>query len=179
MLFQETEILRYIAENLRSPVGDAIMKTVSFLGEGGMIFIAAGLLMLCFKKTRPWAWGVFAALLLNLLLVNGILKPLIARPRPWVADPTLIPAGRLPSDMSFPSGHTSAAFAYAFSLVKRKKPVFAASVAFAALMGVSRIYLCVHYPTDVLGGMVFGGICGIASAYLVPALQNNIKIKRS
>lgn len=178
MVPAETEILKYISENMASPVVTGFMQAVSFLGNGGWVFIVIGLLLLFFRKTRSLGIGVLLSLLLNLILVNITLKPIVARPRPWMADPAIIPKIPLPADPSFPSGHTSAAFAFALAFLRKKK-YFVPALILAVLMGISRVYLCVHYPTDVLGGAVCGIVCGIASIPLAEKLYVFINNKRS
>lgn len=144
---------------------DGLMLLVSRLGNGGMLFIAASLLMLCIRRTRRLGGVCATALALDALLVNGVIKPLAARARPFAdgAFALLLPA---PTDFSFPSGHTAAAFAFAFALAPAGKRWQGAAIAFACVMGLSRLYLTVHFPTDVLFGALFGALCGKAALFL-------------
>lgn len=161
--------LRWIAETLRGPVLDGFMVFYTALGNGGWIFILLGLLMLVFRSTRRVGASSLTAMLLGLLVTNLTLKPLVARLRPWVVMEnfaTLVTS----SDMnSFPSGHTCAAFAFAVALcvVLPQKWAKAAALLAAALMGFSRLYVGVHFPSDVVAGALAGALCGLLGAWLV------------
>ena len=142
-----------------------LMLLISKLGDGGFIFIAAALALLCIRQTRLRGAVCATALALDALLVNLVLKPLIARPRPWTLaafDLLLTP----PGDFSFPSGHTAAAFAFASVLFFCDRRHCAPAVVFACLTAFSRLYLSVHFPTDVLSGIVIGIACGRAALFL-------------
>lgn len=141
---------------------DGLMPLISLPGNGGIGFILLALVLLVIPKTRKYGLSMALALVLDLLLVNLCLKPLVCRVRPYdlgIRYPLLV--GR-PGDFSFPSGHTAAAFAAALSLRPAGKRVWVPMTVYAALMGFSRIYLMVHYPTDVLAGAVCGTLCGLA-----------------
>ena len=164
--------LRWIAETLRTPFLDGFMKFYTSLGNGGWLFIALGMLMLCFRGTRKAGAASLCAMTLGLLITNLTIKPLVGRPRPWVVMEAFV-ALVTSSDMnSFPSGHTCAAFAFAVALcvVLPQKRVKAAALIAAALMGFSRLYVGVHFPTDVLAGAAIGAICGAAGAWIVRAV---------
>ena len=144
---------------------DGAMLFVSWLGNSGLLFIALALLMLCFKRLRALGGVCCTALALDALLVNVLLKPLVARERPFATGAftlLLLP----PGDYSFPSGHTAAAFAFAAALAPAGKKWSAAALLFACLMGFSRMYLSVHFPTDVLCGALCGALCGRAALFL-------------
>ena len=103
-------------QSIQNPVLTSILKFVTMLGEAGWFWILLGVLLLCSRKYRPCGVAVLLALLLDLVLANIILKPLVARPRPcWVRD-TVEMLVRVPKDYSFPSGHTMASFAAAGAL---------------------------------------------------------------
>ncbi len=150
-----------------SSVITPIMKFVTTLGDDGIIWIALAVVLMIFKKTRKVGFVMGGALICMLLCNNIVLKNLFARPRPfnlpewqdWFVFPEIV---HRPSSFSFPSGHTSSAFAAATALAYSKKwgaiiPVYL----FAALMGFTRIYVHVHYFTDVLFGALFGIVYGI------------------
>ena len=162
MLFQvESGILLWIQNTLRGPVGDAAVLFYTSLGNAGLIWIVLSLLMLAFPSTRRAGVLGLAGLLCSLLVTNLALKPLVDRVRPY----ELIEGLRnmvTPGDrQSFPSGHTSAAFAAALAwrpyLPKRWMGHTALTA--AVLMGLSRLYVGVHYPTDVLAGACAGVLC--------------------
>lgn len=150
-----------------------IMKYVTYIGEFGAAAIICAIVLLIFKRTRWAGVAVAAAFILDVLIVNVILKLSVNRARPWQDYPDLgfrqfhqSISVREPTDSSFPSGHTASLFAAAVALVMyyKKKGIPAVVVAF--LVALSRIYLCMHYPTDVLGGMIIGSVCGVGGFYL-------------
>lgn len=135
---------------------DWIMRLITYTGNAGMVWIILGL-VLCFrKKTRKMGLCVILALAATSIVNNNILKEIFDRTRPFIADLNIELIIKAPSSSSFPSGHTSSSFtaATAIFLFDKKKGIFAYIYAF--LMGFSRIYLHVHYFTDVLGGIVVG-----------------------
>ena len=144
------------------------MNFISLLGKGGIFLILLSLALLLVKKTRRFGTAMAIGIALGALLVNVFLKVAIARPRPY-ADvegfyyPLWVMMGQhMESDMSFPSGHTNVAFAAMVPLfiLGNKKTSWLALV-FGILMGISRIYLVVHYPTDVVAGVITGTLAGI------------------
>ena len=155
-------------QELRTPVGDQVMCFITSLGNGGMIWIALGVLMLLIPRTRKSGLVVLTALVLDLILCNGILKHLFARVRPCdvnTAIQLLIPR---PTDYSFPSGHTAAAFAATSALFFAGEwKIWKPSLILAILIAFSRLYLYVHYPTDILGGVIVGIVCGYMGMWCV------------
>jgi undecaprenyl-diphosphatase len=165
-------ILDWIAVNLHNPLGDALMPALTFLGDGGWIWIAMALILLCIPKYRKTGLTMGVALLMGLLICNLWLKPWIGRLRPF--DYQLQCYGRLipllieaPADFSFPSGHTIASFEAATVLLIRHKKWGIPTVFLAVLIAFSRLYLYVHYPTDVLASIVLGVSIAFAANYLV------------
>lgn len=160
--------LRWIAETLRTPLLDHFFVFYTFLGNGGWVFITLGVLMLLWSRTRRAGVSTLTAMLLGLLVTNLTIKPLVARTRPWIAM-NAFTALVTSSDLnSFPSGHTCAAFAFsvALSATLPQKWAKATAIAAAALMGFSRLYVGVHFPSDVLAGAVIGAICGVIGALI-------------
>ena len=157
-------IMMFVQENLRSEIGNAIMKFITHLGDGGWLWIVIGVILLLFKKTRLAGFSVLISLAINALFTNVTLKDLIARPRPFHVSDQILPLIPLPSSFSFPSGHTSGSLTAAFALYKTTPKKYGVpAVILAALIGLSRIYVGVHYPTDVLAGAIIGVICGFIS----------------
>lgn len=142
---------------------DKIMVFITTLGENGFIFILLGLVLLCTKKHRKVGFAVIAALAVMVVGNNLILKEIFARPRPFNLDydwwnavyryPELVAR---PDSYSFPSGHTSSAFAAAFAALFYNKKIGLPTLVFAAVMGFTRIFVQVHYCSDVLAGIVVG-----------------------
>ena len=159
----EATALLWIQTHLRSETLTRIFVPFTHLGDSGMLFIVFGVLLFCIPKTRKVGLGILTALLIGALITNVTLKPLVNRTRPWVVIEqlhVLVDSGA--GDPSFPSGHTTAAFAFAgavlFSGIKKGGKILA--LLLAVLMGFSRLYVGVHYPTDVLGGIAVGLFAG-------------------
>ena len=159
-------ILDFIRENIANPVLDVIMKIITHSGDAGIIWIAAALLCLIFKKTRKAGTCMAIALILVLLICNLTLKPIIARPRPFMLREEIELIISAPSGFSFPSGHTASSFAAAVGLFIYHKKLGIAALIWAFLIAFSRLYFCVHFPTDVLAGAVLGIAAGLG-AYAV------------
>lgn len=161
----DLSVLDFIQAHLRTGFGDFIMPIITLLGEF-YVYASLVILLLCFKKTR--ALGIFfaCALLVNVTIVNFIVKPLVARVRPYDINTAVSLLIKKPSGFSFPSGHASAAFAIVTVLFCRKNKFRFAALALSLLVVFSRIYLYVHFPSDIIGGIVFGVIAGILG-YLI------------
>ena len=171
----DIEVLKWFHEVFHDQTWlNYIMKYITYIGEFGAGAIICAIVLLIFKKTRWAGVAVAIAIVLDVLIVNVILKLSVNRPRPWQDYPDLgfqefhnSISVREPSDSSFPSGHTAALFAAAVALVMYYKVKGLPALGVALLVAISRIYLCMHYPTDVIGGMVIGSACGIAGYYLM------------
>ena len=146
----------YWIQGVRNPFLDGVMPAVTFLGNGGWFWILAGAVLLAVPKTRKMGFCVLLSLLLGLILGNGLLKNLIARSRPCWLDESVALLIKVPEDYSFPSGHTLASFEAAVSILLYRRKWGILAVALACLIGFSRLYLFVHFPSDVLGGAVLG-----------------------
>jgi len=150
-------VLLWVQEHLRGPLSDALFVFYTTLGNAGLVWIAISAFLLLFKRTRRAGVMGLAALLASFVCTNLILKPLVHRIRPWLVVEgltTLISEG---DPHSFPSGHTSAAFAAACAW-RQHLPEGWGNLALvcAALMGFSRLYVGVHFPSDVLAGALVG-----------------------
>ena len=167
-------VLLWIQETLRCAVCNGILSVYTKLGDAGMLWIALSVLMLCFRKTRKAGLASLLAMLLGLLCTNVALKHLVGRARPWLSVEGLVPLVEEHDPNSFPSGHTCAAFAAAgiwFRTLPRKWMRWTA-VALAALMGFSRLYVGVHFPSDVAVGCLVGLLCAWMAWRLYQAAEN-------
>lgn len=172
----DLSIMLFVQEHLRSDIGNAIMKFITHLGDDGLLWIAIGVGLLFLKKTRMIGFSVLISLAINAVFTNIILKNLIARPRPFHVCEAIIPLIEKPRSFSFPSGHTSGSLTAAFALYKTApKKIGIPAVILAALIGLSRIYVGVHYPTDVLGGVVVAIVSSILGCYLVKCAEKKMK----
>ena len=173
------EILFFIKDHVRNSFLDVIVPFYSNLGDDGIIWIAVGLIMLIPKKTRKCGIMVLAALLVMLVVNNIILKNLIARPRPCATYPELVELVHIPTSYSFPSGHTVSAMAVAFTTLTQHKKLGIVTLVMAFLMGLSRLYVGVHFPTDVYGGIIVGAAIAFAVYYaekkITPVLVKKFK----
>lgn len=151
----ELQILHMIQE-WHQPWLDAIMIFFSTLGNGGFVWIILGVILLIIPRTRKGGLHVLLAMAVTHLLGNVILKNVIARPRPCGVDTSVRLLIPYPSEYSFPSGHTSNGFAAAVSVFMNYRKPGVAALLVAGIIGFSRMYLFVHYPTDILGGIVLG-----------------------
>lgn len=171
----------YFLQKLHSPLLDSIMLFFTKMGNIGMPWIALAVIFLCFKKTRKWGIAILGSLLLKELIGNLLLKNLIARSRPcWLdtAVPLLVSA---PSSYSFPSGHTFDAIAASVSIYLYNKKAGIAAIVVGLIIAFSRLYLFVHFPTDVLASVVLGIIVAIFVHKLVEKFSDNniYKIRRT
>lgn len=170
MLSFEFTILDWIQANLRNPVLDLLMPAITTLGNSGLIWILLAVVLLLLPKYRKVGLSILAGLALEVICCNLVLKPLVARIRPCdvnTAVSLLIPR---PDDFSFPSGHTGASFAAVSALYTSRNRLWMSSLLLAALIAFSRLYLYVHYPTDVLAGVVIGTMAGWAGTKIAEIL---------
>ena len=160
-IIQEIDIyiLDFIQNYLHSPIVDKIMIYITMIGDRGLVWIIISLWLMAYRKYRKIGIMTLSAVLLSVLFGDVILKNIIQRERPFVYNDTiklLIPP---PSSYSFPSGPTATSFAAAGILVEVFRKYKSLIFTFAALIAFSRLYLYVHYPTDILGGIILGLIC--------------------
>lgn len=169
-------VFRFVEAHIWCPFLDSVMTFITRLGDGGFIWILITLALLFFPKTRRSGIAVGTALLLSVVIGDGILKNLVCRDRPFdlaawqgvFQYPELVAR---PQDFSFPSGHTGSSIGAAMALLitRRDIPSIAALV-LALLIAFSRIYLHVHYPTDVLAGICMGVLYGILACWMARQL---------
>lgn len=153
-------------QGLHTPLGDALMPFFSRLGDFGLVWIILAAILLCLPRYRRLGFVVAAALLVDLLLCNVLIKPLVARTRPYDVNTLVELIVSKPVDYSFPSGHTAAAFAAVSAMFFVKNRLWIPAGILAVVIAFSRMYLYVHYPTDILGGIVVGIVSGAAGAFL-------------
>ena len=142
-------ILHWIQNNISCPFLDAVVPKLTMLGNAGIIWILAGVLLLCTKKYRRQGALVLIGLLVGLLVGNVVLKHLVARSRPCWLDPSVQLLIATPTDYSFPSGHTLSSTIAATILTKTDRRFGYAAISLAVLIALSRLYLYVHFPSDV------------------------------
>ena len=160
------------------PIVRPLMQFLSFIGDDGIFCFFLAAIFFLFPKTRRAGVCLLIAIAIGAIFTNLTLKELIARPRPFNADSTFrawweTVGSPKQGELSFPSGHVTSAAACmtAVCLCLRKKwYVLCSAVLYVLLMGAARNYLMVHYPTDVIGGMIVGAAAGILAFFLIRAL---------
>jgi len=176
----EMNILYWI-QGLHTPALDSAMDLIfnTIVGDKGQFWVYLGILLLILPKTRRCGVAVLLGYLLAYFIGDGILKNLIARPRPCAVDETVELLVKRPTSYSCPSVHSALAFASAAAVFFHHKKIGIAALAFAALVGLSRMYFFVHYPTDVLFGAAMGFALGWLSTWLVKtAVEYRERAKR-
>lgn len=170
------EILLQIQQHLRTDMLTPLMKFVTFLGNGGWFWILCAVVLLAIPKTRKTGYAAVLSLIFGVIVTNLLLKNIVARPRPFAEIEALIPLIAKPTDFSFPSGHTTASFAVALVMLRMlPKKIGIPAVVLAALVAFSRLYLGVHYPTDVLVGFVVALVGSLLAVWIVRMKLGNIK----
>ena len=187
----DASVITAIYENVHSAFLTMFFRIVTLLGEGGIFWIAVTVILLFFKKTRRSGICIGASLLIGVIVGNGIIKNVVARPRPYDAIAGIESVVSHLSDYSFPSGHTMASFsastAYLMCYISRKrtaekcifdsKIIVSAMFVLSVLIAFSRLYLYVHYPTDVLFALILGVIDGFVSAKIIEKFSHGKNIK--
>lgn len=162
----EFQILDFL-QTIHNPVLDKIMVFFTSLGNAGILWLILAIVFLCIKKYRQCGAAMLVSLGLGLIVGNVILKNVIARERPcWIND-TVQMLIAVPKDYSFPSGHTLASFGAATAIFCSRRRLGIAAGAVAAVIAFSRMYLYVHFPTDILAGLILGIAFGAAAHFLV------------
>lgn len=173
----EGPILLWIQEYLRVDFLMPVITFITHLGDGGRIWIACTLLLLLLPKTRKTGIVMTLSMLFNLLATNIVLKNLLARTRPYVVVEGLHRIIEAQSDFSFPSGHTACSFAAAtviFLMCPRKAGVPA--MVLAVLISLSRLYVGVHFPTDVIGGAIVGTAAALLARWVYKKFEERGRV---
>ena len=173
-------ILDWIQAHLQSGFMDVAMPLITLLSEDGIFWMILATILLLFPRQRRTGLGMWLALAMGLVICNMILKPLVGRMRPYdfqelyngVTIKLLIDGL---SDNSFPSGHTIAAFEACVALLCGNKKLGVPAVIMAFLVAFSRLYLYVHYPTDVIAAIVLGSILAIIGYWLAGKIVKPVK----
>ncbi|MUU12027.1 MAG: phosphatase PAP2 family protein [Oscillibacter sp.] len=174
----ELAVLDWLQAHLRCDFLDAVMPWISRICDHGEIWILLAAVLLLLRKHRWTGMSLSFALILDLICCNIVLKPLVGRVRPFLVNTAVELLTAPPADASFPSGHTAASFAAVFALRASGSPLWKPALVLAAGIAFSRLYLYVHWPTDVLGGILVGAAAGWAGARLADALRRRRELGR-
>lgn len=175
----EITILDFIHRNLSSAFWDPIMLFITRFGDAGLFWIALSVLLLIIPKTRKLGLAMGVSLAVEAIICNVVLKPMVARVRPYDVNTAVELILKAPTDFSFPSGHTGASFAVVGALFFQKHRSWIPALVLSVLIAYSRMYLYVHYPTDVLAGVVLGILTGWLSSVILRYFEKKRKEKQS
>ena len=172
----DSSILLWIQNNVRSDFLTPIMKVITHLGDKGILWIAVTLLLLYLRKTRKVGVRCLVSMVIGLVITNLIIKNWVARVRPYEVIQGLECIIEKAHDWSFPSGHTTNSLACAWVIFRRMDRKYGVpALIMAILISLSRLYVGIHYPTDVLGGAVIGIGSACLALWMVPKLEKKFK----
>lgn len=174
ILAADNAILNWIQKNTSS-LGDQIMPIITALGNAGIIWLIVAAVLLCRKKWRKAGLEMLIALGIAAAIGSLLLKPLIGRIRPFDANDFTGLLIAPPQDFSFPSGHTSSSIAAAVVLLRKNWKWGIGAMVLAVLIAFSRMYLYVHYPSDVLAGASLGVISAFLAGWILKKIANRWK----
>lgn len=180
LLFFDFPILNFIQSNIRNDFLDQVVPFITALGNFGLIWILLAVVLIAIPKTRKT--GIIMAVAMAAeALCNLALKPVFARVRPCYVNTAVEMLIARPLDYSFPSGHAGASFAAAMTLFFRRKKdgnkIWIPAVVLAVLISLSRLYLYVHYPSDVIAGALLGTFFGYLSCRIFERAENRQHVK--
>ena len=175
----ELKILDFIQAHFQCRFLDIFFSIVTKLADSGIFWILLAVVLLFFKKTRKTGLMMGVALMCGLIVGNLTLKPLIARIRPYDLNPDVPLLISKLHDFSFPSGHTLSSFEGATVLMIRDKRFGIPAMILAVIIALSRLYLYVHYPTDVLAGAILGITFGIVAVAVVNAVCKKLNERKA
>lgn len=179
MQAMELGILNWMQDTLRCGALDTVLLFVSRLCDHGEIWILLAAVLLAVPRTRRVGACLACGLLLDLLLCNLWLKPMIGRVRPFAVNMDIVLLMPPPGDASFPSGHTASSFAAVCALRAGGSALWKPSLLLAVAIAFSRLYLYAHWPTDILGGILVGALAGWLGARLAQRAADSLKRRKS
>lgn len=172
-MFFDFPILYFIQDNLINPFCNWLMPVLSFVGEGGIIWICTAVVLMFFKKYRACSIIMIAAMLAGFFIGELALKNIIGRVRPCYVDLTVNMLVERPVSYSFPSGHSCSSFAAAGVMTLYDKRIGIPALILAGAIAFSRLYVFVHYPSDVIAGIALGISCAFAAYFLYKKFIDN------
>ena len=175
----DASILIWIQDNIRAAMLNPAVKFITHLGDRGLMWILLTLVLLAIPRTRRVGLMCMISMLIGMVITNLVIKNWMARPRPYTLIKDLLLMIERQKDFSFPSGHATNSFACAWVLFRRAPKRFGIpALILALLIALSRVYVGVHYPTDVLAGIVIGILSAAAAMRIVPWLRKKVPAVR-
>lgn len=171
-------VLDWIQQYLRCSFLDFFTVFLSYITTSGIIWIVAGIVLLFFRKTRTAGIILLASLALAFLTGDVLLKHIVSRPRPFEVNTAFKLLIKPPTGSSFPSTHSSLAAAATTVLLVKKRVLGFVALALAVCIAFSRLYLYVHFPTDVLCGLLLGVICATVMLLIARAVKLEDRISK-
>lgn len=178
MIEQFDAVILDFFQGIQSDALTIFMKIITALGELGWCWIVLSIVLIVRKSTRKMGIIMLVSLVLSVIVGNGILKNLVQRPRPYWRNPAVPLLISEQKDFSFPSGHSTASFCAAFSLVYCKSKGMVPGLLLALIIAISRLYFYVHYPTDILAGILLGAILAGISFWIVGTIYKQREEKK-
>lgn len=166
----DLSVLDRIQQGFRGSFADGMWKFITLFGEGGIFWIAVGVVLLLFRRTRKGGLAMLIAIAAGFLISNIILKNAVARIRPYDVNTLLPLAVKRLSDFSFPSGHTTASLSAGLALLYVDRKIGIPAFVLGVLISISRLHLYVHYPSDVLAAVcvaLITSLIGFIAAELI------------
>ena len=173
----DTDIMNFVQNNMRFNFLDGFMEFMSNIGEIGAIWLLLAIIFMFFKKTRATGVMLLVSLSVCLLIGEFGIKSIVCRPRPFIDNPAILVNGSQPSGFSFPSGHSASSFAAAMVLILNHKKTGIVAMILASLIAFSRLYNGVHYPSDIICGILLGII--VASIIVLIFKKSKLSEKMS
>ena len=176
----DADVLFFFQDHIRTAWLDPIMKGISLVGYKGIFWIILCIALMIPKKTRRVGICAASALLLSFIFNNLLMKNLVARVRPYEVLEGLKLLVDPEKDLSFPSGHTACVFSVGMGILlsANKKLPGILVLCFGVLMGISRLYVGVHYPTDVICGAIFASLAAVAAYFIFRFIENKVRKRR-
>ena len=163
----ELEFLNLL-QNIHNPILDKFMVFITKLGDMGIIWLLLTIILLMYSKKRKSGIVLAVAICIDIILCNGMLKHIFARIRPCDVNTSIALLIARPNDFSFPSGHTAVSFTAVTALyLSKEKKLWKPALILSVLIAFSRMYLYVHYPSDILGGVIIGIVSGYTGYFIV------------